>query len=384
VTDSHAAPTFAALLTVPGRGAIATIWISGPRAVDAVDRFFLARSGQPVARQPLRQVALGTWHHDRGTEDVIVLRTAADCVEVHTHGGTLAPQSVLAALQSADVHPVSPQAALRAQTGSFWEAESLAAATQAFTLTALDRLLANADGRLARTIDEICQWLGVDSRLSDAAEHLTGLEKSFAFGARLVSGWQITIAGPPNVGKSSLINRLLGYQRSIVFDLPGTTRDVVAETTAVAGWPVRLCDTAGIHSTGDAIERLGVGRAQAAIESADLVIWVSDLSQPWSREQERTLSGIPNVLHVANKADLNDDSGDRLADLRVSLLLDETIEPILAAIENRLFANLPDDSQPFLATPSQAAVVRRALTLIGSGEPAAAGGLLQHPSSDAD
>jgi tRNA modification GTPase len=89
----------------------------------------------------------------------------------------------------------------------------------------------------------------------------------------------VVIAGPPNVGKSSLINALLGYQRAIVFDQPGTTRDVLTATTAIDGWPVELADTAGIREGDDAIETEGVARALAEIRAADLVVEVWDASQ---------------------------------------------------------------------------------------------------------
>ena len=97
-------------------------------------------------------------------------------------------------------------------------------------------------------------------------------------GLHLTMPWRVVIAGPPNVGKSSLMNAIAGYQRAIVSPLPGTTRDVVTITTAINGWPVQIADTAGLRDTVDELESAGIALAGAVVEQADLVIVVSDAS----------------------------------------------------------------------------------------------------------
>ena len=111
------------------------------------------------------------------------------------------------------------------------------------------------------------------------------------------------IAGKPNVGKSSLINALVGYDRSIVHPAPGTTRDVVAASTAIDGWPATLCDTAGLHGGGDAIKHNGIALASRRIAEADLVLLVFDASVRWSEEDADLLAGLPDALVVHNKID---------------------------------------------------------------------------------
>ena len=95
-------------------------------------------------------------------------------------------------------------------------------------------------------------------------------------GEHLTTPWRVVLAGPPNVGKSSLKNALVGYQRAIVCDLPGTTRDVVATTTAIDGWPIQLADTAGLRDAADELEAAGVARAARALAAADLVVLVDE------------------------------------------------------------------------------------------------------------
>ena len=120
----------------------------------------------------------------------------------------------------------------------------------------------------------------------------------------LVSPWRVVFAGPPNVGKSSLINALAGYQRAIVSPIPGTTRDVVTLTTAIDGWPVELADTAGLRSTDDELEAAGVELAQSALATADLAVLVQDATNPAATPQFDPRAVPPRVIHVHNKIDL--------------------------------------------------------------------------------
>ena len=115
-------------------------------------------------------------------------------------------------------------------------------------------------------------------------------------GRHLVRPWSVVLAGPVNVGKSSLINALAGYGRSIVHDAPGTTRDAVTATTAIDGWPVELCDTAGLRQGGDAVERAGIERAQERLAQADLAVLVFDRSVPWSADDQALVDEWPGRM----------------------------------------------------------------------------------------
>ena len=109
-----------------------------------------------------------------------------------------------------------------------------------------------------------------------------------ATGLHLVRPWQVVVAGRPNVGKSSLINAIAGYQRAIVHSLPGTTRDIVSVQTALDGWPVEISDTAGLRRGSDPIEQAGIELAIDKIAAADLVVLVFDASSPWTDADRRT------------------------------------------------------------------------------------------------
>src|SRR5207244_10480135 len=126
-------------------------------------------------------------------------------------------------------------------------------------------------------------------------------------GLHLTKPWKVVIAGPPNAGKSSLMNAILGYERAIVWREPGTTRDVLTATTAIDGWPVELIDTAGLREASDPLEAEGVARAENAVSAADLLIFVADTSAPWDDRLYQQLKcatrrRLPLVVH--NKCDL--------------------------------------------------------------------------------
>jgi tRNA modification GTPase len=180
-------------------------------------------------------------------------------------------------------------------------------------------------------------------------------------GLHLTAPWQVAIAGRPNVGKSSLINALVGYQRAIVFDQPGTTRDVLTAETAIDGWPVRLADAAGIRETDDALEAEGVVRARRQLAQADLALWVLDGSElsddPLQVAQREWFdaageaSGLSRVLVVVNKADLLAADSRRTASDNVrfvSALTREGLPELIARVGQLLVPNLPtDEAVPF-------------------------------------
>jgi tRNA modification GTPase len=140
-------------------------------------------------------------------------------------------------------------------------------------------------------------------RIAPIADWLRKLVASFAYGRLVHSGVSLAIVGRPNVGKSSVFNRLLDADRAIVTEIPGTTRDLVSEATAIEGIPVKLMDTAGIRSAHDLVETLGIERSYQAMADADLTLVVVDASRPLTAE-DRTLTERPGALVIANKADL--------------------------------------------------------------------------------
>lgn len=141
-------------------------------------------------------------------------------------------------------------------------------------------------------------------RLSPIREGIDRLACSFAYGKLVHEGFTLAIVGRPNVGKSSLFNRLIEQDRAIVTEIPGTTRDTISETASLDGIPVRFVDTAGIRAGEDRVEQLGIERSYQAMADADLTLVVLDASQPQSADDEALLSRPANRLIVANKVDL--------------------------------------------------------------------------------
>ena len=293
--------TRAALLTPAGRGAVASIIVQGPNAVGTIESLFRSASGRRVTEEPTGRILYGAW--STTGEDVVVTRRAQSRVEIHCHGGAAASQAILDALAAASCHIETWQDFIRADEPTSIRAAAriaLAAATTERTAAILlDQYQGALDAAIGQSIHELQR-----GETEPALLRLRELLRWANFGAHLTSPWRVVIAGPPNVGKSTLINALVGYERAIVFDQPGTTRDVVTAQTAIDGWPVELADTAGLRSATDSLEEAGVARAQTQLRAADLAILVFDVTRPWTNELQQLALDWPHSLVVHNKADL--------------------------------------------------------------------------------
>jgi tRNA modification GTPase len=205
-------------------------------------------------------------------------------------------------------------------------------------------------------------------------------------GLHLASPWRVVIAGRPNVGKSSLINALAGYERVIVSPEPGTTRDVVTLTTAIDGWPVQLADTAGLRPTSDEVESAGVALAEAALASADLAVIVTDVTQQ-SPPDACALPRLPSrIVHVRNKIDLVQDAGETAGaahdaacrtTIETSALTGHGIAELTAAIGESLVPNPPASGAAVPFTAGQVELLAVARTAIGRQYASAASEALQ-------
>jgi tRNA modification GTPase len=196
-------------------------------------------------------------------------------------------------------------------------------------------------------------------------------------GRHLVRPFRVVLAGRPNVGKSSLVNRLLGYGRSITSPMPGTTRDVVTATTALDGWPVELADTAGLHAAGSELESQGIQLAMAQIRGADLVVFVHDASasvdidcQPAALPGDCTAS---DAISVLNKADLVP-LGERKEPLEryVSAVTGEGLDRLAGELGRRLTGDVPpqESGVPFLERHVRAIQQARQLLAAGASKSA--------------
>lgn len=344
----------AALITPPGRGAVATIALHGDAGLlDGPPPMFAAANGRATALQPLNRVCFGRWGIDPA-EEVVVCRTGASTCEIHCHGGAAAVQRILTDLSDRGCRIVNwPD--LLAATSGLLESECMAALTQATTLRTARILLEQQSGLLRAAIDELCE-LPLDEVVTRTSELLSWSD----FGLHLTQPWKVVLCGPPNVGKSSLINALLGYSRSIVYDQPGTTRDVVTGQTALEGWPVELSDTAGLRGMADELEAAGIERARQRVLQADCVVLVLDRSRPLDDEELELIRELPQAVCVANKIDLaNAWSAAAHANvIPVSAVTHTGLEELSAAIVQKLVPRVPAAGTAIPVTARQIALLQ--------------------------
>ncbi len=318
------------LLTPPGRGALAVVGVTGPGAVDLAGKLFAPRGGRPLAARTDGSVVFGRWADPERGEELVVVRHAADHVEVHCHGGLAASAAVIESLESLGALPIAGFGLLHATPGSGLrspaspadarrrtiEAEARAALIRAAGPRAARILCRQLSGTLADELDRIDALRAAGDHAATTAA-LDRLRQAARVGLRLVDPWRVVVSGPVNAGKSSLVNALAGYARSIVSAEPGTTRDVVTTRLVLGGWEIDLIDTAGLREPGEAAsatEHAGIERARAAAAAADLVLKVQQASAPSACQfrQNRNATALPRsrqaescpVLHVLSQCDL--------------------------------------------------------------------------------
>lgn len=367
------------VLTAPGRGAVAAIGLRGPDAERVVATLFLPHGPQTMAKSGFQvgRIHFGRWRVATG-EELIIARTDAETFEINCHGGRAALAAICADLAAAECRATSAELWLTAETrGDLVAAEARQALAAASTLRTAAILLNQHAGALSR---ELATVIGAISagKTEVAQAQLVRLQERAELGLRLTSAWKIVLAGEPNVGKSSLINRLMGFERTIVHETPGTTRDAITVATALDGWPVELCDTAGQRTSPDTLEAAGIRRAQAAVAAADLVLVILEA---------RTLIGLsaaqvarcvaaavgPEIadrphLVVANKCDLLDaDAEPPEGVLATSATSGAGMDGLIAAICRRLGLEMPPPSAGVPFTQRQFGLLQQAREELTAG-----------------
>ncbi len=387
-TPRDASANRASVLTPVGRGAVAVVAAEGAAALAAIDAHFDAANRKSLCDQTVNCIVFGHWAEGAHREEVVICRTAEVHIEVHCHGGVVAAERILAALAVAGCRIESWTEWVRADAACVLDAETEIALAAAATRRTAAILLDQRHGALSREIEALQQLLA-SSAVGAAAVRLTALVDRAAVGLHLTRPWQVAIAGRPNVGKSSLLNALVGYQRAIVFDQPGTTRDVLAAETAVDGWPVRLTDSAGLRTANDPLEAAGVALTKEQLARADLIVWVLDaamltpaeLANPATtvrRELAEEVGDSPPVapLVVVNKIDLVDGPRPSMC-VRASALSGAGLDELLAAIAARLVPQPPAAGVAVPFTERQAALLREAAAHVAAGQRDRAVGELQ-------
>jgi tRNA modification GTPase len=301
--------TVVAELTPRGRGAVAVVVVAGPNALQSVDNCFVARSGRALADVQFGRIVLGQWGGADG-EELVLFRRDQNQIEVHCHGGIAAVEAVVSRLVNEGCHRLTWQEWINRCTPDRIQTAARIALADAVTERTAAILLDQLNGALSEAIQEIIANIAA-AKWSSAAEEIDELLSRQQLGLHLTSPWRVVVFGAPNVGKSSLINALAGYERAIVSPTPGTTRDVVTVTTAIEGWPVQLSDTAGIRETQDELESAGIQLATTALSNADLALFVHDAAhlRDESADDEHQfepskLATGARTIHVANKIDL--------------------------------------------------------------------------------
>jgi tRNA modification GTPase len=331
-----------------------------------------------LSAAPIGRVLFGRWRVSAdASEDVVVCRRAECEWEVHCHGGRMPPASIVQSLVDGGARAVTPENWLTRSSPDRLTAEAKIALWDARTECTAAILLDQTRGALSQQVQKTIEWLR-NGQWRAAELALTRLEQLSSLGMHLTQPWRIVVAGAPNVGKSCLTNQLLGYQRCIVIDEPGTTRDVLTAHTAFDGWPAELRDTAGLRSAQDPVESAGIARAVKEIHAADLVLLVLDVTAGTDHKiRELCVAGPPTIL-VGNKVDLLVAGQSHPAcDVLVSATTGQGIPRLIERIVQQWRVDPP--LQPGESVPFQVrhvTAIKAARQLLATGATAAAADLM--------
>ena len=324
-------------LTHRGRGAVSVVGVRGDGARECIDSCFTPISRQSYSQLTDRSIVYGNWNSTG--EDLIAVHTGNSDFEIQCHGSIAAVDAIKSDLSAAGATESSDR-----NSWTFANNDH-----QAEIARAMESCLTQ------RTAKYLLQQYQLWNAPNVSDPHIVEQANALAtFGEKLTTAWRIVLCGRPNVGKSSLINALSGFERAIVHPTAGTTRDLVSQHTAIDGWPVELIDSAGIRDAENQIEQAGISKAREVIESADLVIHIVDSAsdEPFDPDVSQNRAG----LVVINKVDLREHES-RLdvacPVVTVSAKTGAGMEDFLAAISKALVPVVPEKGQLIPVTKSQ-------------------------------
>lgn len=398
--------------------AIGILRLSGPGCAEAAGRVFTLRGGMPLSQAPNRKLMLGTLHDRQGRviDEALAVYTRAphsytgeDTVELQCHGSPAMLAAGLEALLAAGARQALPgeftkRAFLNGQL-DLTQAEAVIDLIDAETAEAAANAAGQLGGALLRRIDpvyndlrDLCSHFHAvldypDEDIEDfgrdelaqtlrrAVETVAALLSTYERGKILKQGVRTVLLGRPNAGKSSLFNALAGFDRVIVTEIAGTTRDTVEEPVKVGSVLLRLTDTAGIRDAGDRIEAMGVERSEQAAREAQLAVFVCDGSRPLDAQDERAMQAAlaaPENIAVINKADLplciSPDALPFGTVLTLSAATGEGLDALTQEIDRRFAADAHCDGS-LLTNPRQFGALTRAQDALARAEQALLAGV---------
>ena len=337
--------TIAAIATAPGEAGIGIVRISGNKAIDIANEIFKSKKGRSLVEFDERRVNYGYIINPETNEKVdevlaVYMRspftyTTEDIVEIHCHGGFIPVKKILELVlrmgaRSAEPGEFTKRSFLNGRI-DLAQAEAVMDLISAKTDKGFDVALDQLEGSLSKKVKEIIKNLmdilahievsidfadeeDVDEvtldilikRSNEVKDEIKLLLETADTGKIIREGLNTVIIGKPNVGKSSLLNALLGESRAIVTEVPGTTRDIIEEQLSIKGIPIKIIDTAGIRETEDIVEKIGVERSKQFFNKAELIIFMLDISSELTKEDFEILELIKDrkALVIINKTDL--------------------------------------------------------------------------------
>ncbi len=373
--------SISAIATAHGRGGVAIIRISGKSALSIAQKMFTPVGATKVEDfEPYRMYA-GQIDGGAFTDFGLCVYfkapksyTGEDIIEFHCHGGVNIARGILKqtfacgarsaengeftkraflngklSLASAEgvADMINGESDAEVKAGYLLYSEKLTEKVKAFQAE-LTTLLAGVDVSVdypeedieEQHIESLCK------DLTDMSGRLQTLIDGYATGKKIKSGVTDGICGKPNTGKSSLLNKLLGYEKAIVSNIAGTTRDAVEGTIEIEGKKFNLYDTAGVRESGDAIENIGIDKAEKIIKSADIAVFVADLTQGMDEEDCKVLAMLENkpIIKIVNKADILKDDTETDADALVSAVTGEGVQKLKRLLYEKTFSGSSEDT----------------------------------------